>query len=573
MTEAERYKITSNDFADLIISNDGNLSLSEEIPNTSINIINQEFAIYHIPLEYMTLDSIYKFGYYSVPNCLGLLSDLISRPYQYSKLPEFFTEDLKGNGVIIGFIDTGIDYLNKSFLKPDATTRILSIWDQSIDSENYPRNIFYGTAYTQEQINQALQSNDPYTIVPSRDEIGHGTLLAGVAAGTPQPEYTFQGVAPEADLAIVKLKPAKTYLKGFYAIPTDAVCFQENDIMMGVRYLDDLAKALNKPLVICLGLGTNQSDHSGSRPLTRLLESISDQYGRSIIVAAGNQGNRGAHYYGDIQAPADYDDVRLNVGEDETGFTLQFWGTSPNRFWIDLFSPNGSFLARVPPLPLRSIIINYEDTMIIADSQLKTPYATEQLIVLRFQNPLPGQWQLYVYGVTGDLPMQFHFWLPIHNFIKPGTAFLKPNNFTTITGPGNSPSMITATAYDPVNMNLYYYASKGNTVTNYPKPDISAPGVNITGPFLNNEMITTSGTSLASAYTAGISAMLMEWGVVKGNLVAMNNLLIRKVLTQSASRKPDLYYPNPDWGYGTIEVTRINRALSDILTISGNNID
>ncbi|BCJ96782.1 hypothetical protein acsn021_43510 [Anaerocolumna cellulosilytica] len=569
MTEAERYKITSNNFADIIISNDSVLNLPEGIPNSTKNVINQQFAIYHIPLEYMTLDSIYKFGYYSVPTCLGLLSDLVNHPYQYSRLPEIFSENLKGNGVIIGFIDTGIDYLNKSFLNQDNTSRILSIWDQSIDSDTYPPNFFYGTAYNQEQINQALQSSNPLSIVPSKDEIGHGTLLAGIAAGTPQSEYAFRGVAPEADLAIVKLKPAKPYLKEFYAIPPDAVCFQENDIMMGVQYLDDLANTLNKPLVICLGIGTNQSDHTGTRPLTRLLARISDYYGRSVIVAAGNEGNRGAHYYGDIKPPAHYDNVSLHVSEAETGFTLQFWGTSPNRFWIDLFAPDGSFLARVPPSPLNSIIIDYQNTIIIADSQLKEPFTTEQLIVLRFQNPLPGQWQLIVYGATGDLPMQFHFWLPIHNFVNSETIFLKPNNYTTITAPGNSPSMITVTAYDTVTTTLYYYASRGNTVTNYPKPDISAPGVNITGPFLNNQMIRTSGTSLASAYTAGISAMLMEWGVVKGNLSDMNNLLIRKILTQSAKRKPDLNYPNPDWGYGTIDINRINRALSDILIVPG----
>ncbi len=145
---------------------------------------------------------------------------------------------MQGEGVIIGFIDTGIDYQHSAFLKDDKTTRILSIWDQSIDSSNHPSGFLYGTEYKSEEINDALKNEDPLSIVPSTDLIGHGTMIAGVAAGSPAPEYEFSGTAPKADLLIVKLKEAKTYLKDFYVIPRLANAYQETDILLGIKYLE-----------------------------------------------------------------------------------------------------------------------------------------------------------------------------------------------------------------------------------------------------------------------------------------------------------------------------------------------
>lgn len=572
MTDDQRFKILSESFADLIISNMDQGEILNTYPDSTVSLTFANSSIIHLPVENMDFDSIHRFGYNSIPACFGLLTGSENfTDFNPKDLPVPFkiNDGYAGREVLIGFIDTGIDYTNAAFREEDGTSRIITLWDQTIESSHYPEGFFYGTEYTKEDINRALASDDPLAVVPSMDEIGHGTIMAGVAAGTENQEYGFSGVAGKAIFAIVKLKPAKAYLKEFFSIPPDSICFQENDIINGVVFLHQLAIGMNKPLVICLGVGSSQSDHTGNRALSRYLASVSELYGRGVTVSAGNEGNRGSHYYGDIKPPSSFDDVVLNIEENTYGFTMQFWGTSPNWFWIDLYAPDGGFISRVPPSTNNSILYSLDDMTLVIDSQIKEPFSSEQFIVMRFTKPVPGEWHFYVYGASGDLPMRFHFWLPIHNFLTPGTAFLNPNNYTTIVAPGNNGTLICSTAYNPQNSTLYYYASKGNTITNFPKPDITAPGVNVLSPFPGNKFINASGTSVASAYMSGVLALLLEWGVTNDNFPEMNNALLKKIITQSASRRPQESYPNPDWGYGIVDIRNMENVVNSIISVQG----
>lgn len=569
MTEAERFKILSEDFADLIIDDADKDEILRTYPDASLSLEFGRSNIIHIPVENMTFDSIHRFGYSGIPACFGLLTTESQYPYNLKELPVPFSADgsYTGKGVLIGFIDTGIDYKNAAFRNKDGSSRIVSIWDQTIESNLYPKGFFYGTEYNNSKINEALKSPNPLSIVPSTDTIGHGTMLAGIAGGSKNEEYNFTSVAEDVSFAVVKLKPAKAYLKEFFAIPPDAICFQETDIISGAVYLNQLAEASGKPLIICLGIGSSQSDHSGNRPLSKYLASVSDMNGRGVTVAAGNEANRGSHYYNDINPPASLDDVVLTVGENTYGFTMQFWGTSPNRFWIDLYAPNEGFITRIPPATSNSIVYTLQDMEITIDSQLREPFSAEQFIVLRFSKPIPGNWHFYVYGLKGDLPMRFHLWLPIHNFLSEGTFFLKPNNYTTIVAPGNNNKLICTTAYNPLDGILFYYASRGNTVNNFPKPDITAPGVNILSPYLDDKFMRVTGTSVSSAYIAGILALLLEWAVTDENFPEMNNALLKKIITQSATRDAEDTYPNPDWGYGIVNASNMGAVINSIISV------
>ena len=154
--------------------------------------------------------------------------------FQLRNIPVF---NLRGQGVLIGIIDTGVDYTNPIFKYADNTTRIVSIWDQTIVSDNPPAGMGYGTEYTREQINQALQSEDPLSVVPSTDDNGHGTMVAGIAGGNQVPESNFYGIATDAEYIVVKLKPAKQFLRDFFFIAENAVCFQETDILLSLLYV------------------------------------------------------------------------------------------------------------------------------------------------------------------------------------------------------------------------------------------------------------------------------------------------------------------------------------------------
>ncbi len=558
MNREERYKIASNQFADLIIEGYDVISRLLTNPYYPIIDIDNKYGVIYIPVENMTSNSVEKFGYSAIPKIYGLLSTVsleASGIIQIRNEPEL---NLRGQGVLIGFVDTGIDYTNPVFRRSDQTTRIVSIWDQNIDSENnYPENLYYGTEYTQAQINSALQILDPFTLVPSTDTIGHGTMLAGVAAGTPFPGSGFMGVAPDAEIAVVKLKPAKPYLREFFCIPEGVVCYQENDIMLGIKYLMDVAGRLRRPIAICLGVGTSQGEHEGESILCHYLTDIGRTVGNSIVVAAGNEANRGHHYYGEINPSGEQETVGLNVAENETGFSIELWGYAPNIEEVDLYAPDNIFVAHVPERlrQQETMEVVYNNTTIWIDNQISESGSGDQLILFRFRNPQSGVWRFDISG-RGDLNLRFHLWLPMYNYISDGTFFFNSDSHTTLSEPANANNTVTVTAYNPVNQSLFYNSSRGYTKNNDLKPDVTAPGVDIMAPSIGNTFIWATGTGIAAAHTAGVAAMLLEWGIIRGNLYSMTNVTIRRMLIGGARRFPNISYPNQDWGFGILDIQR-----------------
>ena len=210
-----RDRIISEDYADLIIEYNGDTSVFEQFPDSTVQIINIQYAFVHVPVSFITQDIVFRFGYSVLPTCFGIISESSlesSGVFRLRNIPIF---NLRGQGVLVGIIDTGVDYTNPVFQYADRTTRIVSIWDQTIVSDNPPQNMVYGTEFTRDQINEALQSEDPLSIVPSTDENGHGTMIAGIAGGNEVSEIGFFGVAPDVEFIVVKLKPAKQFLRNF----------------------------------------------------------------------------------------------------------------------------------------------------------------------------------------------------------------------------------------------------------------------------------------------------------------------------------------------------------------------
>ncbi|ROR27287.1 subtilase family protein [Mobilisporobacter senegalensis] len=554
MNDEERYKIIDNNYADLLIDERIINDIQTIYTDASFNRINQRYSIAYIPAEDLSSNIIYSFGYEIIPKCYGLMSITGYESLERAQLNYTPDIDYTGEGVLVGFIDTGIDYMNPAFQYEDNSSRIVSIWDQTIESENeYPEGFYYGTEYRREQIDTALRNSNPLSIVPSIDEIGHGTRLAGIAGGSYNSDNGFIGVSPNVEFAVVKLKPAKAYLKDFFFIPEDALCYQENDIMLGINYLVQIARELKRPIAICLGLGSSQGAHHGDGIFNNFLSDMGNQIGISFIVAAGNEGAMGRHYFGEITPTIGYNDVELNIGN-EIGFFMEFWGNGPNLFSVDIFSPTGEFIGRVPTFLVQRTTIQFEyiNTILNVDNTLSESSLGDQFILFRFRNPQSGTWRFRVYGV-GDILSSFHIWLPINDWISQDTYFVDSNPYTTITAPGNEATVLTVTAYDSESLNLYYNASKGFTKNNRPKPDIAAPGVNILAPIINNQYAWSTGTSVAAAYTTGIVAMLFEWGIIRENYPSISSAKIRIMLASGAYRFPDILYPNPDWGFGILD--------------------
>lgn len=556
MVGEESNHYGSEDYADYIVDYRTNPNISELFPGAIVLKINNTYATLHLPVSEFANRAQKGGRLLILPKILGLTSEAALEASGIDKIRSIPDFNLRGQGVLIGIVDTGIKYTLPLFQKGDGTSKIAVIWDQTIPNPNRPTtDPHFGTVYSKDQINQAIKAENPLSIVPSTDENGHGTMLAAVAAGNEDRSADFAGVAPDSELIIVKLSPAKKYLKDFYAIPEDATGYQENNIMWGIQYCLQMARALDRPLALCIGVGSSLSAHDGTSPLPQQLSLVADTPNVGVVIAVGNEGNLGRHFFGTIDPSVGSVAVELNVSEKDKGFSMQLWGESPGIYSIDILSPSGEYIPRITAgLQLsRKISFIFEQTIIYIEYQTIEKKTGDELILMNFHDATPGTWKFTVYE-RGNLAGSFHIWLPMGDFISRDTYFTQADNNTTVVTPANATVPISATAYNPVGDVLYTNASRGFSRDNTINPELAAPGVNYTAPKLDGGYTNYTGTGVAAAHTAGIVALFLEWGVVKGNQPTFDTLEIKKYLIRGARRSSGLVYPNRDWGYGIIDM-------------------
>lgn len=549
-------RIISEDYADFIIEiGFRENEARQEYKDLCIQDIGYKFSAIYYPLSEINPISVGEDTYIAIPKLFGLMDTSAVEATGALRLQRVRGTSLTGNGVIVGFIDTGIDYTNDIFKNVTGRTRILSIWDQSDQSGTHPQGIEFGSEYTREDIDRALQSENPYSIVPTKDTQGHGTFMAGVACGSEDVENNFIGAANESQIAVVKLKKAKKYLRDFYLIEKNVQdVYQENDIMQAVTYLRNLSRRESKPLVLVLGLGTGSGQRSGGSALSQQLNDLGEMIGCCVVTCAGNEGNARLHYKGSV-LNKEYEDVELRVGEGTNGFTMELWGNSPDIISVAFISPSGEMISRIPARVGQSDTVEFllEKSKIDISYSLVEAGGGVELIFMRFIDPTPGVWIIRVYG-NNILEGDYNIWLPIKQFIDKETYFLKPNPDITLTVPSTTQATITVAAYDNMTNALFTDSSRGFTRTNEIKPDITAPGVNVYGPGINNNYVRKSGTSVAAALVAGNCAQLMQWGIVEKNETQMKTNYIKNFLIRGAIRDRNIVYPSKEWGYGKVNV-------------------
>ena len=556
-------KIISEDYADLIIDNEI-IAQYENENKDNITPINSKHSMLHVPTTMIEKCSIGEYNYNFFPSCFTLASLGSLDQSSITEVQKNSNLALFGEGVLIGLVDTGIEYQHQAFLYKDKTSRIVSIWDQTINSE-VPTNISempYGTIYDNKILNAALLLENPLSLVPTTDEIGHGTILAGIAAGNLNQSVSFSGVAPKAELVIVKLKEAKQITRDIFCIPSKAICYQDTDILMGMRYIIATAARLQKPVVLCIGLGTNQGGHDGFGAVSSQLDFLSQVPKVCTVVAAGNEGISHRHYLGKLVKGEPVKEFELNVGIADTLFSMEIWQQAPYRIAVDITSPTGEYTAPIYPEITECHKLSYvfESSVLWVNNEISEGDTGDQLILVRFQNALAGIWKFRIYNMD-NASSEFNAWLPAAQLITDETYFLQSSPEKTLTSPGNAAKSITITSYNPESGGIAINASRGYTRTNVIKPDLAAPGVNLTCPLIGNTYGTASGTGCATAHTAGIAAMMLEWGIVKGNYNSMNGQDIQKLLIRGAQRSDDLEYPNNVWGYGKVNIYNVFQRL------------
>jgi subtilisin family serine protease len=372
-------------------------------------------------------------------------------------------------------------------------------------------------------------------------------------AGSELTQKDFTGVAPLSELVVVKLKEAKESLRQYYGIGADKGVYQENDIMLGIKYLQSIARERKQPLVMMVGLGSNAGNHSGELPLSRYLGKRAIVPGVAVVSSGGNEGARN-HHYQKINLPAkETDTVEVRIAEGETGATIELWTKAPQLFTVELRSPLGNSTGKIPIWYGKGgtpITFPYENSRIFVEYTPVETNTGDEVVVMRFLQPTPGIWRILVTNET-QRAAGYHLWLPVEGFLKADTVFLKPEPEVTVCEPGNTRAVLTATAYDHVNGGIYLYAGRGFSSSGEVEPDLAAPGVKVYGPVQGGGFSTKSGTSVGAAFCAGVAALMLEWGIVNGNNPAMQTTEIKNTLIRGADRE-DMEYPNPVWGYGKL---------------------
>lgn len=539
-----------------------------EIPQASVIILTPYMAVIFVEVGYENLISNVPNINIIEPSNEFILTQL--SPLETSNIIQF-TEgkpiDLTGTGVIIGTVDTGIDYLNIEFTREDETTRILSIWDQSDNSGIPPENIGYGSVYSQEQINAALrlsrEGGDPYSIVPERDTNGHGTQCAGIIGARGYNDV--RGAAPNSDFIVVKLRPVREFsdISDFSQRPIPI--YSNTDIATAMLYLLQERNKYQRPMVIFLPISSNLGGHDGTNALEQLIDYYSFAATVAFAVGTGNQGNSETHSSGYINNTGETVSVELSVGENQNDLNVSIWCSYPDKMSLGITSPSGQVFSRIPIKPGQNTELNflYENTTTTVTYYFPEIISGNELMFLRFSNIATGIWTLNLFGdyiVNGS----FNVWIDQRPLSRPGTALLNPDNFITLTIPSTSNSAITTAFYNQNTNTIGSNSGVGFTVTNKIKPEITCGGVNVLTTSLNNTTTTISGSSAATAVLAGAIALMYQWGITDENMPTMSSETIKTFLIRGTRKRPNEAYPNEFLGYGILDMLGVFDAIRGI---------
>ena len=462
------------------------------------------------------------------------------------------TPAITGAGVIVGAIDTGIDYTHLDFRYDsdgdgfEESSRILAILDQS--------HGLFGIEYSRQDIETDLANGHGPSegIVRQRDTNGHGTHVMGIAAGDGSSSSAgFVGVAPEAWIVMVKT----TYFT--------------SDILAGVEYIFDLADALGLPAVVNLSLGGHEGPHDGTSLFEQGMDELVHGPGRVIVVSAGNEGDQSIHTSASLLGNV----FSFLIDPDGWDAELGMWYPGSSRFTVAISPPSGP--AIVAPWGTDSGIIQTAFGTVRLDNASSgvNPNNGDHEVFIRLSGLSgSGQWQVAVTD-TGGNGGRFDAWI-----ISGSTVIVNGDSSSTIDEPGNAHDVITVGAFNTKavwsslsgNQNylasyplgvLSSFSSQGPTRDGRTKPEISAPGAWVgaalsgdalwQGYLVNPDGVHTMelGTSMATPHVSGAVALLLS---INPQLTAGE---VRSLLTDVATRDGFTgAVPNYRWGWGKLNV-------------------
>lgn len=551
-------------------------------PNVDIYTLDEKYAVISVPNEDFrrVIENIKNISYVDID---GLYTPNAISPTESTKAYIFHTNPyltLTGTGILMGIIDSGIDYLNQEFTKEDDTTRIIRIWDQTVSVQESTSNIIFGAEYTEKEINMAIQlskeGKDPYSIVPQKDDTGHGTMVASVAGGRGK-DRDLEGIAPNCTFAIVKLRPTTRTYSDLFFVKYTGDKYKNADIMLAIRYLNQLAIDLRMPIVICIPLGNNLGSHDGRSIIGRYINKVSDRRAIAVVTSTGNEGNTDTHTQGILTPTTPVQTIELNVAEGQDGIVMDLYVVRPNTIIMTIVSPSGESIgdinARVASSPnlmyegLRLKFI-YEGTIIYVKYSSPDVISGDEKIEIKADGLKPGIWQFRIQGVV-SIDTRYDAWIPQKILLVGNTKFLRSVPYTTLQLPGTCEAIITTSYYNQNNDAAVAESGRGFTRDNVVRPIVTAPGINVTVATPGGGKRIVSGGSIAAAVVSGVCALLLEWGVVKGYDTSLHAINIQSYLIRGAIRRSGDIYPNPEWGFGIVSVEGIFDSIRQIKQLRG----
>ena len=514
---------SSDGFWDLIVLYTGSpQTLQNEFPSSSFTFLLGNYAIVKISEDDIpSLAAFPQVIYIERPRQLFFEIVSARQASCLSAIQENSSYGLTGKGILISVIDSGIDYAHPDFCNPDKTTRLVALWDQTILADPSagrfaPAGYSQGTLFSPEQINAALQADtfeQRMELVPSTDVTGHGTHVAGIAAGNGRASGgLYRGVAPESSLLAVKLGSPDP--KGF---PNTLELMQAVDF--SVRY----AIEHTVPLVINLSFGNTYGSHSGTSLLETYLDYVSNLGRINIVVGSGNEGNNGGHASARL-ASLESARIEFAVGNYESSLSIQIWKNYWDDIRFQLTPPGLGTSFKIPNQP-GSWRFSFGTTQILVYYGLPSPYSLYQEIAI-------------------DL-------LPRRDYISGGVWFFTAEARSVIEG------IIDLWMPAAAIRGLAPFSGRGYTWnTGQVKPDLVAPGVDITSCAVGGGYESRSGTSMAAPFVSGSCALLMQWGILQNNDPFLYGEKMKAYLIRGARQLPfSVSYPNPQSGYGALCVS------------------
>ena len=525
---------------EVIVKFNGDIYKAAERAGGSAEILSSDYAVINIernsiPLlyEYTEIEDIelpkklfINTGYNLTASCISSVQN---------------REGLSGNGVIIAVIDSGIDYTHIDFRNEDGSTRILFLWDQTI-AGNAPSGFNEGTEYSEADINAALSEPEPFDILPSKDISGHGTAVAGIAAGNGRSSYGENtGVAPEASIIAVKVGREDSES---FALTTE--------LMRAVKYVIDKAQELEMPVAINLSFGMNNGSHRGDSLFEEFLGDMADEWKTSVIVPTGNEGSAGHHYSGKISSNQ-IKEIEFFSASGIESFYISLWKNFADSFGVELIFPDG-YSSGVINTESRLKTVRNDNAVLTVIYGQPSRYSAGQEIYFDVRTEKgtikPGLWRLRIISsnvVDGKIDM----WLPTLEEVGAKTYFTEPSISDTITLPATAEKVVRVSGYNDRLGSIAGFSGTGSRENNI-FPDVAAPAVNIISARSGGGYDSFTGTSFAAPFVTGSAALMMEWGIVNKNSPFLYGERIRAFLRLGASRAQGISYPNITFGYGRL---------------------